>query len=516
MRQEVSSEVESKLQEQVTNEEILNDAFKALEEYGVDKNDTDADIAALKEQVSGTNGLPILQDFQVVDYVFNELSSRVDFKCKSSVNKENLLNEVKQSYFNLIEPKKKKNEDMLENLQSLYNKDNTNLRLKSIIDNLQNKIHIFDIIKDNWSNIENKALEKLYKYTGIQEAKIKEDDVDIVDDTTEIEKNYSKTSLEENGKSTASYRLKRFLAGIKQIRPDGKVNTGFLGVPTYVGFDTAYSTIEQIISSPYAVDSNFNLMVKRLEENVDNYKWLQQVIDELKVADNQIKNEFVYNFARHTLSMKFVMFSKNRDDSWTLKVYDTNSNEITRVIRRQWESNFKQSPLVFVEDGKYQINKERAKYLLDIFDGWQSKIHNSNRKIKARVDISDSELQNWLADFGIYLSNETLNELKNKKVQYVGRSRKETLPLDYMFDKSSNTAGIFGLLAYYLQRISRQSDTDFEENPYNHPFNDANNSLKILAKIESKYALYATTNSFRDGGKSIYGFTPTKHTTDID
>lgn len=476
---------------------------------------SDVDVRALKEEISGTNGLSIIQDFQVVDYVFNELSSKIDFKYKSSVNKEQLLDEVKQSYLNLIEPKKNKNQLILDNLNSLYQKQPSNERLKVVIDKLQNEVEIFDIIKDNWTTIEDKALEKLYRYTGVQEGQIKEDDTDVIDDTIEKEKNYSKSSLEENGKSTSSYRLKRFLAGIKQIRPDGQVNTGFLGVPTYVGFDTAYSTIEQIISSPSEVDSNFDLMLARLEENVDTHKWLQQVIDNLKVADEQIKNEFVYNFARHTLSMKFTMFSKNRDDSWTLKVYDTNANEVTRVIRRQWESNFKQSPLVYIEDGQYKVSKERAKYLLDTFNGWQNRISGTGRKSKRNVDITNAELQNWLGDFGIYLSNEALNELRNKEIQYVTNDGKVKMSFGKMFEKSSNTAGIFGLLADYLEGITKKADTNFEENPDNHPFSNANNVLKTLGRIESKYALYATTNSFRDGGKSIYGFTPTKHATDV-
>ena len=39
--------------------------------------------------------------------------------------------------------------------------------------------------------------------------------------------------------------------------------------------------------------------------------------------------------------------------------------------------------------------------------------------------------------------------------------------------------------------------------------------LKTISTIESKYALYATTNSFRDGKKSVYGFTPPKWATDM-
>lgn len=471
---------------------------------------SDEDIKNLKEDLTGTEGLSIIQDFQIVDYVFNQLSSNIDFKYKTSITKETLLEDIKKSYLELIEPKKIKNEKILKNLEDLYEKS-SNSKLKPVIDKLSNEVKIFDTIKGNWSTIENKALEKLYKYTGIKEVT---ETTQIEDASSEVEKNYSKTSLEENGKSTSSYRLKRFFAGINQTKIDGQIKTGFLGIPTYVGFDTVYSTIEQIISSPYEVDSNFDLMIKRLEENVDNYKWLRQVIDNLKDAEDQIKNEFLYNFTRHTLSMKFTMFSKNRDNSWTLKAYDTNANEITRVIRRQWESGFKQSKLVFVEDGQYKINKERAKYLLETFNNWGTEVKSNNRKEEKKINVTNTELQTWLKDFGILLSNETINELRQKKTTYMTNDGKVTIPFDKMFNKSSNTAGIFGLMANYLENIIQKNDTNFEENPDNHPFNNANNILKTLSKIESKYSLYATTNSFRDGQKSIYGFTPTKHATD--
>jgi hypothetical protein len=471
-------------------------------------------ISEMKEDTSGIEGLSILQDFQLVDYIFNEITAKLDFKHKAAVDKNLILKEIKNAYFELIEPKKLRTESTISNLKKL-NAVNPNERMTALINKMETEVEVFNKIKDNWKDIQNKALDKVFKYTGIQESRMEVKEV--ADASTEQEKNYSKSSLEENGKTTASYRLKRFFSGVKQVDASGKVKTGFLGVETYVGFDTVYSTIEQIISSPYEVDSNFNDMIVRLEENMKSFPWLRQVIDQLNVADGQIKNEFVYNFARHTLSMKFVMFSKNRDNTYTLKVYDTNANEITRVIRQQWESNFKQSPLTYVEDGVYKINKEKAKILSNKFNEWSAKFkaNPGTRKQASTVDIDTNEIINWLADFGISLSTETVEEMKRKPMTVMTKDGPTKVVFSKMFEKSSTTAGVFGLLADYLDNIVRKEDTTFEENPDNHPFNNANNVLKVLARIESKYSTFATTNSFRDGDKSIYGFTPTKHTTDV-
>ena len=84
------------------------------------------------------------------------------------------------------------------------------------------------------------------------------------------------------------------------------------------------------------------------------------------------------------------------------------------------------------------------------------------------------------------------------------------------FNDNSKSLGLFGQLGRYVKEIqyTPDTDTDFEQYPKAHPFNDMKNILKNVIDIESKYATFATTNSFRDGEKSIFGFTPTKYSTD--
>lgn len=514
----------------VDTSQTIRDSIKALIELGVPESDpsiqalkeelgeaddfepveiTEEDIVNIKEEITGIEGLTIIQDFQITDYVFNEISKKIDFKYGTKIDKSEILEQVRESYFNLIQPKEERNLQVLSNLKEIAK---TNDKLSKVVEKMEKEIQIFQVVKDNWKAVEDKALDKIKKFTGIKESV---DYIEIELDNGEIEKNYSKTSLEEGGKSTASYRLKRFLAGIKQLDAQGNPRTGFLGVPLYVGFDTAYATIEQVVSSPFEVDSNFEEMILRLEENIPSHQWLRQVVEQLKVADDQIKNELVYNFARHTLSMKFVMFSKTRNGDYNLKVYDTNSTEVTRVIRSQWESNLKNSPLVYAEGGVHKINKERAKFLLSKFNDWKSNINKKDRKSKAIVNISNGELQTWLEDFGIILSEDALNEMRRKDLEYLTKDGKETIPFSKLFEDTQSTSGIFGLLANYLKNIIDQKDTTLDENPQNHPFDNTTNALKTLSKIESRYSLSATTNSFRDGGKSIYGFTPTKLSTDL-
>ena len=183
------------------------------------------------------------------------------------------------------------------------------------------------------------------------------------------------------------------------------------GLPSYVSFDKAFETIQRIMSNPTEAQSSYKDMVARLEDNVEMYPWLRQVIDKLNNSDLQVKNLFVYNFAKHTLSMKFLMFSRDRAGNTSMKVYNTNSNEIRQVIRSKWDSNFKgNSPLVktVFNDGiaNYRIDKEEAKRLRQVFESFNPQT------------VTNKELQDWLFDFGISLSNETIEELRTKDQLY--------------------------------------------------------------------------------------------------
>lgn len=493
------------------------DIQKQLEDLG-DSFDspypvTQGEIQKMKEEV-GDNvpGLTIRQNFQVVDYIFNEISKKLDFKYGAKIDKKEALGSIKKSYMEMIGSKQKRSQEVLANLKKVAA---TNPGVEGLITRMETEMEVFNTIKTNWSTLEGFAMAKIRKFTGIKESKL-DIEVEIIEDQGLTVKNYSKSALEEGGKTTSSYRLKRFLAGIKDIAPDGTVRTGFLGVPLYIGFDKAYATLESVLSSPQAVESDFYAIIARLEENIPAYPWLRQVVEQLKTADGQIQNELVYNFTRHTLSMKFVMFSKNRNGNYTLKVYDTNSTEITRVIRDSWNNNFIASPnnLVFPENGVHKLNKERAKILLDKFDSWKDKISAPKAGDKGRVEVSNTELLEWLEEFGIMLSKETINEMRNKEVTYLTQDGKTKMAFSQLFKKQENSDGIFGLLANYLATMIELDDTTIDDNNQNHPFNNANNVLKTLSRIESKYSLNATTNTFRDGGKSIYGFTPTKFATD--
>jgi hypothetical protein len=473
----------------------------------------DAMVQTMRDSIEDLSGVSILQDFQLVDFIFNEVVTKLDFKYKSAIDKAKILKEIKSSYLALIEPKRLndlKTLDNVKNLHALAPSDNT----ANLVKSMEDKMAIYETVEKDWKLFENKALQKISKYTGIKESKMEIKNLE--DDSTQLEKNYSKTSLEENGKTSSSYRLKRFFSGIKQVNKNNEPIKGFLGVNTYVGFDKVYETITAILASPIETDSNYEHFLLKFEENYEAHPWLRQVVEELNAADQQIRNELLYEMAKHSLTMKFMMFSKERSGRYSLKTFDTNANEITRVIRQQWNSNLLTSDLVVEENGVNKINKIKAKEMLTKFYDWTLHIakNRGNLKTASTINIPNSEISNWLADFGIVISDETINELKSTNNEFTTSKGKVKTTFAELFDKGANSYGIFGNLADYLEKIIATEDTSFDEKPANHPFDNAKNLLKMLALKESKYNSYVSPNAFRDGDKSIYGFTPSKHATD--
>lgn len=486
-------------------------------------------LSDLKDTNDNIAGLAINKSEQIVQFVNVMMGEALTQAGKKGMSKEALVSDVRAKLLEgYINEKKNKAQGVLNQLEA-YN--NNSAEFINALESLKKSFGTFQEIENDWNNIETKAMNLLNKYRGIKEVNIgnkkfdvQENDLmaqEIVDELSQDtdvlsedqinddniqEKNYSKTSIEESGKNTASYNLKKFFYSIESVDRNGNPIAGFLGLPVYVGFDKVYNTIESVLSEERTVPSSFDAMIEILQNNVKSYPWLQQVIDRLTdntvdangiIANQQIRNEFTYNFARHALAMKFTMFSKDKKTGgWKLKIFDTNANEINRVIEQGWRNNFKNSNLVKVNlDGTYGINLAVAKNLAERYNNF------------SKVAPSTHELTLFLHEFGVTLSHQAVMDFVNS-----GNKNNQ------MFSPSESSQNIVSLLGSYVNRMAKLSEStnaDFEMDKKYHPFGNANNALKRIISFEKKYATYATTNSFRDGQKSIYGFTQSKLATDM-
>lgn len=487
---------------------------------------TDDIVRSIKTKLTKIDDLDTIDRGHVVQFIANEVMNKIDPQKRNTVERKQLISEVGNTFDNIIAPKTALINSKIDSLNSLIETGKFP-GLQQVVDEFNNYNNNADILKKNWNFLVNEAFEDyISKFTGISiKMNRAQDNIDVeikdqdapqelneheedqqdykFDSNDEREKNYSKESIEDNGKNSVSYLVKRFLAQIPNFDKSGNPKIGFMGVTTYPGFDYYYEAIGKMLTSRGDVPSDYEGMKQQLSQFSEAQPYVNEILKRLDASDQQLKNAFMYNFTRDALSMKFVMTSfDSKSGSYKLKVYDTNANEILRVIQTQWRNNFNQSQLVNSDN---QINIVRAQSLLDTYNKW----------IDNKTLPSANEAKEFLKEFGIEVSDDTMKELVTKGY-YVPEGKKPVLyPYSKMFTKSSSSNGVFGLLGRSLELMLKADNKDYIENDSINPYENMSGVLSKLANIESKYSVNLTTNSFRDGDKTIFGFTPGKFATSM-
>lgn len=200
-----------------------------------------------------------------------------------------------------------------------------------------------------------------------------------------------------------------------------------------------------------------------------------------------------------------------------------------------------------IEDGKFDLTESMEKYvskgLVDTlktkdrkfeFKGRQYKVSLSGDKITIRplernivgqaiTNYSNLTLQEqqqavlrvgaWLEAFGIELKEKAIESIFKNGIYHKG-TLVNTIEF---FDQSPNSKGAIGLLANWLLETK---STPLKEGEFKNINNEDDNPLNqsaienTLATLDSRFSDNVVTPAFRDGKKSIYGFTARKFVTD--
>ena len=484
---------------------------------------TDEMVQSMKVKLTKIEDLNTIDRQTVVQFIANQIMDEINPGKKNSLSKKDLIAKINKSFDELVKPKAVFIDAQISGLQTMFDSGKYP-ELSTVIEEMGQIRKNAEVLKNNWNFLINEAFEDyISKFTGITSTMSKDQktiDVEIKDekeaqdlvekeedqqefgleDNNQRDKDHSKESLEDNGKSSVSYILKRFLAKIPEYNKNGEVVKGFMGLTVYPGFDHYYNILGNMMSVPSKVESSIEDILIRLEQHVESKPWVKDFIERFKESDEQLKNSFLYDMSRENISMKYMRMSFNeKTGEYQLKVYDTNSNEILRVLQTQWKENFKQSPLL--KGGTIVDDTVASKLLLE-FNSWE------------KTGLPTLEVaQAWLKNFGIELSNESVRDLMNNGYYVTEKTKSVKYLYRQMFKKSDNTNGVFGFLARTLEIMITTENKDFQENNSINPFENSNGILKKLANIESKYSVNITSNSFRDGDKSVYGFSPSKFAT---
>lgn len=416
-----------------------------------------------------TETLTIQQEEEIIKWLFSKLA-----------NKETNLEEVKY--------------DLSENLTLKIEKLNQSISdLNKFKDNevVQNLINTLEIA----SNQIEKVLEN--SNSLLSEASLRAVNTSFItdefegDEINENIKDFSKGSNETKPIDKVGTSLKRIFAQIT----DGK--TGFMGLDTYTSFKQMYDTVSLALSSDINLTPNFNEMMALLRKREDSTTWMKPLIEKLEQAEEQVKNQFVYNTYKQKVYAKFATLTFDKDGGINSNIYDSNSNEAKRAVIDKWRENFKRSPINV--EGK--INTQTLKEITKEWDSW----------FESGTDNQTNEVyQNWLSNFGLELSPSTWKALRNGELNVSeggGKLKRTTFKDLFSGLTSSNSSNRTGLLFTNLMKYSlsnqNKNEIEFYENSKNHPFEDMNTILNQLAELEVKYnPSYGSTSRYI-AGKSV-------------
>jgi hypothetical protein len=236
------------------------------------------DVREIVEEVFKIPGLSAKHQGELIDFIYNKVSNEVSFDSGSAVSKDKLVEELNKGLEEMLIT----NEQVLKEFLDKLNDLPEDKKVASLKNKYNKALEKIQLVKDNKAIIVEEGIAKVFKYTGITEGTMQEideenEDTDAIEDTsTERETNYSKTSLEDNGKDSMTYRLKRFMSGIENTNPrTGKVNRGAMGVPLYVPFDVVVDTVRGFLAD---APVDFEAMIGILESHEKAHGWIPTLV----------------------------------------------------------------------------------------------------------------------------------------------------------------------------------------------------------------------------------------------
>lgn len=437
--------------------------------------------------VSGN--LNITQEKDVRQFIYNKIGNKVNFNYKNKVSNSAIKNDIKSEvnlYLNKVENQIKPM------LAEVIAQPDSATKYSALIDAYETTLKNLNDIKDNYDVIYDKAFLDIQKQTQLTLNEKEEEDIEQ-DDIELTVKDYNKDSIEESGKSKASYRLRRFLSEVKKYDNQGNPQTGYLGIPLYMTFNDVYNELSKTLALGSEVVSNYDSIIEKMKQSSSLF--IKDVLVKLETADQQIKNELVYNFVRHTLSSKFAMYEENTKGV-SLKVYNTNANEVTRIIAKNWRNNNKASNLY---NKNQSFNAGYAQSLIDEYDSWDKTDYKK---------VPESALRNWLGNIGLTFEDATWNQVYSEGIFNAGKQN------SFSILYTQNAGGLFVPMKDWLSKaVKNPQNFNFDGNE--NIFNDMAGVTKALSTIEAKYNPSLITLSFRDSGKNISTLVPTKYVTDM-
>lgn len=315
-----------------------------------------------------------------------------------------------------------------------------------------------------------------------------EDDLDFTDNEGYAEKlRYTDSySFEQDHRLTMSTKLKLTLSTVPSNRE------GFGKVQLSYPFDEIYDTTMALLEGS---EPSYDIMIAKLQTYSDIYPWINSLINHLNKQDESVKNGFVVVMHKHYVDMLFLGYKKLQQ-GYKMKVWHSNSNAIERTISEQWFNRLiKNEQLIQLNASGNYIFTEKAIEIAKNLKG------ENLPSIAENLPIQKNVIKNTLQQFGIYLSDKTIDEILSSGLYYRGNKQR------YMALFGENGLIIKDLKSNILNASELERDSD-DINLF------GSGIMKALIKLEAKYTKTSLSNSHKTGSKTVNSFSDTRYQVD--
>jgi hypothetical protein len=359
---------------------------------------------------------------------------------------------------------------------------NTDAKSLQVKDKYEETLTNLNTIVNEYTKLFDKAFEDLKQQTKIVDSETDAEDILDV-------KQFGKESIEADFKGSIDPDLRLFLNSIAVYDKKGVPVSGYLGLPSYMDFNDVFNQLTKNITLSSEIPSDYDSLIRKLKESKTPF--VADVLAKLEGSSQQIKNKFLTTFVKHTLQSKFGMY-ENTASGVKLKMYDTNANEITRVLKKRWINDTKASNL-YTKEGSF--NAEFAESLLTQFAAIDVKTENGTK-----------ELRSWLEQIGLYLEEGSWDQIVAK-----GIYNKQ----DYDFNDllTLEAGGLTYPILKFLNE-AKANPLDYEFTSENTVFKEMSGVINGISAVEALYNPQLISLAFRDSGKDISTQVPTKFITD--
>lgn len=334
-------------------------------------------------------------------------------------------------------------------------------------------------------------------------------------------RDYDSLSITENHRHGMPTPLRVLLATQPQVNELGQRVTGVLGLGKSMPVDRVINILEQVIGSESDAPASWEALLDRLRGAVEEYPFLENLVYDLTRTTPQVRQMFVYHFAKHMLTSKKVEYEV-RKGKYRYFVNDAQGLEMRRARLAQWDRGvFRSRMFSYDADGKRSVNREEMQRVHDLIEGafWVEE-NGKHRRIQDVREVNVRQLREGMMQAGIDLDERTIKSILHNGLQsYQDKKAILNAPdpdkpgsyhknLERMYTPSDD-GSIFAQMLHYLEAGLSDEPSIWKDHQGIKSFLLQNRRLhhESVAVLDMRIRGEVRVSTFRDGEATVNGYT---------